>query len=304
MVGEIYKCDSFVWLDVCQPSREELNALARQYNLHATSVEDCLEPKHLPKFEVIGGTTFIIARAFDEYCSPQADTVFGLTRKVAIFLGETFVITIHRAELPFLTEFMERWRAHTHSLVSTEKRLFLIARLLEVVTKTYETPLEEAEKNVDSLETRIFAQRRTKGVVEEIHTLKQRAAVMRKMLKMTLEVAQKLDRFTPEHDPYFQDILEHIGGRLDTAGQIVDNGRQLLDAFLSLSAHATNRVMRILTIYSVFFMPLTFIVGIYGMNFEYMPELHSKYGYPAAMGFMGAVSLGIYLYFRRKGWLN
>src|SRR3954463_8257242 len=100
----------FVWVDVVDPTPDELADVARLYNLHPTSVEDSLEPEHLPKYERIGSTTFIIVRAIDSAAAGDCSTLHELTRKVAIFYGPDFLITIHRTEQPFLTQLMERYR--------------------------------------------------------------------------------------------------------------------------------------------------------------------------------------------------
>ncbi|HEU5303894.1 MAG TPA: CorA family divalent cation transporter, partial [Gemmatimonadales bacterium] len=100
----------FTWIDVVQPTRDELGDIARQYGLHPTSVEDSLDPEHLPKYERILAVTFIIVRAMDAKAARDCSTVQEMTRKVAIFYGADFLITIHRTEQPFLTALMEKHR--------------------------------------------------------------------------------------------------------------------------------------------------------------------------------------------------
>src|SRR5688500_20170164 len=101
----------FAWLDVVQPTRDELTDIARGYGLHPMSVEDSLEPEHLPKYERIGTTTFIIVRAIDTAAAGNCSTLHEMTRKVAIFYGSDFLITIHRTEQPFLTGLMDEYRS-------------------------------------------------------------------------------------------------------------------------------------------------------------------------------------------------
>src|SRR3954447_21320250 len=100
----------FAWVDLVDPSREELSEIARRYGLHPTSVEDSLEPEHLPKYERIGTTTFIIVRAIDAGARNDCSTLHEMTRKVAIFYGTDFLITIHRNEQPFLSDIIEGYR--------------------------------------------------------------------------------------------------------------------------------------------------------------------------------------------------
>ena len=100
---------AFHWLDVVDPSPAELEQVGRDYGLHPTSIQDCLDPEHLPKYEKIGDIAFIITRSYDDACADEADTVQELTRKVAIFVGSNFVITVHRKDQPFMVRLKERW---------------------------------------------------------------------------------------------------------------------------------------------------------------------------------------------------
>lgn len=293
-----------MWLDVWGPDTDELQTIAQEYNLHATSIEDCLEPKHLPKFESFGDIAFIITRAYDELSAPQADTIYGMTRKVAIFIAKNFIITVHRSEMPFFTDFMKRWQQASYpKLKNNQKTAYLLASLLAAVIDTYEQPLTQAEETIDQIEAPLLAGKQHIFSFAQLHTLKLRAAVMRKMLRMTLDVCRKIEQLSDEHDPYFQNVIDQATRRYETATEVIDNTNHLLNMYLSISAHRTNDVMRLLTIFSVFFMPLTFVVGIYGMNFEYMPELKLQYGYPATILGMALIVFAIYMYFKRKKWL-
>lgn len=95
--------ERFIWIDVTAPSREELERLAKEYGLHEESLQDCLDPEHLPKMEKIGQTTFLLLRAWDQTSKPDDDTLRRVTRKLAVFLSDRALITAHRAELPFVT---------------------------------------------------------------------------------------------------------------------------------------------------------------------------------------------------------
>jgi magnesium transporter len=102
----------------------------------------------------------------------------------------------------------------------------------------------------------------------------------------------------------FRDVQENVESYHFYADELLDDTNTVLNVQLSLATHRTNEVMRVLTVFSVFFLPLTFIVGIYGMNFQFMPELRARWGYPAILVAMGIVTLAIYLWFRRRGWLR
>jgi magnesium transporter len=124
------------------------------------------------------------------------------------------------------------------------------------------------------------------------------------MLSHTLDVVQRLVPASEPTAPLFQDLRENAESMYSYAEELVEDVNNLLSIQLALASHRTNEVVRVLTVFSVFFLPLTFIVGIYGMNFEFMPELRQRWGYPAVIIAMLLVTFSIYLWFRRRGWLR
>ena len=298
----------FTWVDVVQPSRDELGEIARRYGLHPTSVEDSLEPEHLPKYERIGSTTFIIVRAIDTASPRDCSTLHELTRKVAIFYGPDFLITIHRTDQPLLTELMEQYRKSAPPEGSEERRKGLIPRLLidliNGAVATYQRPLEEAEATIDSFEATVFGEHEFAGLLRRIYLVKRRVTLMRRMLLHTLDAVKKLVPGSEPTAPLYQDLRENVESMHFFAEELLEDVNNLLSIQLALASHRTNEVVRVLTVFSVFFLPLTFIVGIYGMNFQFMPELRERWGYPAVMAAMGFVTLVIFLWFRKRGWLR
>jgi magnesium transporter len=297
---------AFIWLDVVNPSKVELANIARQYGLHSTSVEDSLDPEHLPKYERIGTVTFIIMRAFDETATRECSTVQEMTRKVAIFFSSDFLITIHRTEQPFLAALITK--SQSPPPAGAERRKSFLPRvLIEIINgaiDTYEKPLGEAEGAIDKFEATVFGEQEISGLLQRIYTEKRRVTQMRRMLSHTLDVVQRLVPASEPTAPLFQDLRENAESMYSYAEELVEDVNNLLSIQLALASHRTNEVVRVLTVFSVFFLPLTFIVGIYGMNFRFMPELTHRWGYPAVMAFMGVVTVAIYLWFRRRGWLR
>jgi magnesium transporter len=298
----------FIWVDVVNPTPVELADVARRYNLHPTSVEDSLEPEHLPKYERIGSTTFIIVRAIDNAAAGDCSTLHEMTRKVAIFYSNDFLITIHRTEQPFLTEIIEQYRTIAPPDGVEERRKGFLPRLLiEIINgaiATYQKPLEEAETAIDMFEATVFGEHEFTGLLRRIYLVKRRVTLMRRMLSHTLDAVKKLVPGSETTVPLYQDLRESVESMHFYADELLEDVNNLLSMQLALASHRTNEVVRVLTVFSVFFLPLTFIVGIYGMNFQYMPELREHWGYPAVMAGMGFVTLVIYLWFRRRGWLR
>lgn len=291
----------FEWLDVTSPAPEELAGLANRFGLHPTSLQDCLDPEHLPKYERLGGATFVIVRAYDEAAPPDAVTVQQMTRKVAAFAGLSFLLTVHRKPMPFWDAFRSDCTGRDPAVTGLGE---VLVDLISAVAQTYEKPLAEAEQVLDDFEEALFEGKRAEAGLEEIHRVKRRVTLIKRTLWQTLAVVQKLHPASEGNAPIYQDLRETIESLHAYADELQQNVTNLQSIQLSIASHRTNEVMRILTVFSAFFLPLTFIVGIYGMNFHRMPELGWTYGYPLTVGIMAVVSLGIYLWFRHRGWMR
>jgi magnesium transporter len=229
-----------------------------------------------------------------------------MTRKVAIFFSTDFLITIHRTEQPFLTALITKYQSPPPA-GAERRRSFLPRVLIEIINcaiDTYEQPLGEAETTIDNFEATVFGEHELGGLLQRIYTEKRRVTQMRRMLSHTLDVVQRLVPASEPTAPLFQDLRENAESMYSYAEGLVEDVNNLLSIQLALAQHRTSEVVRVLTVFSVFFLPLTFIVGIYGMNFDFMPELRHRWGYPAILVGMGGVTLAIYTWFRRRGWLR
>ncbi|HVK00445.1 MAG TPA: CorA family divalent cation transporter [Gemmatimonadales bacterium] len=302
----------FTWLDVVDPTREELSELVGDYGLHPLSVNDCLDPEHLPKYEVFENHSFVILRAVDAEAPRTADTVQALTRKLAVFAGPSFVITIHRKDQPWLTALEERALANVPLKLATRTegiQVHLLTQLFNAALDTYQRPLEEVENTLDRFDTKVF-----EGEVEdpaefradlrEIHRLKRQVTLCKRLLWRTVDVTQRMVSNAGKAAALLRDVQENAESYHFYADELLDDANTLLNVQLALASQRTSEVMRVLTVFSVFFLPLTFIVGVYGMNFRYMPELYERWGYPAVVLVMAVVTFAIYRWFRVRGWLR
>ena len=298
----------FVWIDVVQPTAAELTDIAERYGLHAVAVNDCLDPEHLPKYEAFDTHTFIMLRACDESADVSGVTVQDLTRKIAIFFSPQFLITIHRKDQPWLSAIHERPAIAKHP----DRNGFLpllLSQICNAALDTYLGPMERIESRLDAFETKLFGGGVVSSVVfrrelHEIHILKHQVTVYKRLLWRTSDVVQRIVPGAGKAATLFRDVQENAESYHFYADELLDDANTLLNVQLALASHRTGEVMRVLTVFSVFFLPLTFIVGVYGMNFRFMPELHSPWGYPAVLGAMLLVTLVIYRWFRSRGWLR
>ncbi len=287
----------FEWIDIVDPTPDELNAIAEEHGLHTNAVQDSLQPEHLPKYEWIDETIFIIIRTFDPRSTHDADSIQEISNKVAVFAGNDFIITIHRFEQPLLVDIRSRY----FSAGLCSRPYDLLIKILYQAFNTYSVPSQAFETELDQLETLIVLKNQTHSVLRKLYHLKRRAAVCVRIIRLSKPIIDNLDKRAP--DAVKQDLREFYLSLETSFDQTIENANNLLNLYISLSSQRTNEVVRVLTLFSVFFMPLTFIVGIYGMNFENMPELHHPLGYPAVIVAMAAITLGIYSWFRKQRWL-
>lgn len=286
------------WWDLADPTPEVLGGIADRFGLHRTSVQDCLDPEHFPKIEKVGDTLFMIVRCFDIHAPADADDLLSLTRKLAFFLGKDFLITVHRGDQPF----MEDARNKVDQDQSPHE---ITIRLMKRATESYIPYLERLEQSMEILERELVSRPPHKGELVTLYGLRSRLSVVKRQSLHTLTVIKEFSTIhSPGPSPWLTDLRESAEGLWQYCDELMEDVQNLLSLHLSLSSHRTNEVMRFLTVVSLFFLPLTFIVGIYGMNFKFMPELNWKYGYASCWLLMATVCIIIYYKVRNKGWLD
>lgn len=286
------------WIDITNPTQSELEELSLKYKLHPNAVQDCLKPDHLPKYEEIDQTKFIVSRIYDFNQSSDADTIQEVSRKISIFVTNDKVITIHRTEQKILNEVKQHY-VDTLRCTDTNQLLLII---LNKVLLSYEVPAMKLNDEIDFYENKIFLKNKLPNLLKNLYRIKRKVSVNRRILTLTKDVINKLEADNRKNILY-RELLDTYIQQDTIYDQLNDDINNVLQLYLSISSQKTNEVIRVLTIFSVFFMPLTFIVGIYGMNFHYMPELEWKFGYFYSIIIMIAITLIIYWWFKRKDWL-
>lgn len=280
---------SFVWIDLANPSKTELKDLAAQYELDLNLVNDSLQHGHLPKLEKLERYTFIILRSFTALAGDRVTKHSEISNKIAFFIKDNQLITVHRKEFPFLQFDKTNYK--------DPQELFLDIAL-EMV-HSFNAPIKNQAERIDQFERTLFLKKSAHISLEDLYFQKIRARIGRKLLLLTQNVFQQLE-FNQEYQTRFQDIKDTLTNSILNYDEIIDDSHNLLNMYLSITTQRSNDVMKLLTIFSAFFLPLTFIVGVYGMNFKYMPELIWPMGYYYSLGLMALVSLFIYFWFKRK----
>ena len=286
------------WIDVADPTVQEMEELSREYGLNQHTVKDCLQPEHLPKYEFVDGVHFLILRFYARGLEKNMATIQELTDKIAIFSTDEFIITIHRAEAPFLDVLRRKYTEQGNGASITD----LLEKIIWQALETFENPANRLSELLDFYENQVILKNTGNEQMEAFYYIKRQASSSHKVLMLMQEPINHLHA-KPGEEAALQDVRDQHLKMLTLFSQVQDNVNNLLNLAMSLAAQRTNEVIRVLTIFSVFFMPLTFIVGIYGMNFEFMPELKQKWGYPAALLLMALVTGVVYFWFKRKKWL-
>lgn len=293
------------WIDLSQISKNDLKSLSQEFQIPENYLLGCLDPEHLPKFQQLDQIAFIILRVYDSQKKPTADCVQELTTKIALFVSDTFVLSIHRLDLGFI----QKIRGDVSSKQVSSKDL--IKNIFHQCIDTFETPLTELETENDKFEEHVFNSKKTTRVLKEGYYLKRRASVYRKVLKFSLDIILKVTQ-RPEFDQTdFQILKEQIDRLLFYSDEVLENVTGLLNLHISMvsqktneASFKTNEIMRVLTVFSIFFLPLNFIAGIYGMNFEHMPELKFENGYFMVLSAMFTLAFFIFIWVWKKGWLK
>lgn len=286
----IKNCGSFEWLDLEKPKKKELLELTEPYHIQIKLLEDSLEHGHLPKIEKQEGTTFVIIRAYSTEPSHNYAEVTKLTNKIAFLVSHDRLITIHQK--PF--EFLEN--LNKDEFDDPEE---LMLKILKQMLLTYQAPLDWLSDKMDEYEKEIFLNRHGKVSIQSLYFQKAKARISKKILQITQTVLNQIE-VNEIHYSALQDLKETCVNLILHFEEVTEDATSILNTHMNLTSQKSNEVMKLLTVFSAFFLPLTFIVGVYGMNFRYMPELEWVNGYFITWGIMIGISGIIFFWFKRK----
>ena len=281
--------ESFTWIDIENANKKELEVIASKYNLNYFLIKDALDIGHLPKYEQLHQHDFFIFRAYTSNVNLNIDEIGEMSNKIAFFIFDDKLITIHRASFEFLN-------------IEEDKHIKISALFLRIVgfmIDSFKTPTLELSNKITEIEKTIFLKDYRVVLIEELYFIKTQSRILKKIISISESTILKAqDKYKVSY--IHQDLQDQLLHLLTMNEESLENSTQLMNTYLSLSDQKNNEVVRLLTIFSVFFLPLNFIAGIYGMNFSFMPELTWKLGYAFALSLMAIVVIVIYLWFRRK----
>ena len=296
----LHKPDSFVWVALLDPSDEELEQMQQEFGLHELAVEDARKGHQRPKIEEYGEMVFVVLHL------PESGYDAEDVGEVAIFVGHNYVLSVRRRSQKGFQDVRER--CEREPLLLRHGSGFVLYALMDEVVDRYFPMIDDFESELETIEEHIFDRGAARGNIERLYALKRRTTVLRHAAGPLLEVAGKLHGGrVPEvctgSQEYFRDVHDHlsrINGAIDTIRDTIGTAIQVN---LSMVAIEESETTKRLAAWAAIFAVSTAMAGIWGMNFEFMPELKWRYGYPAALGAIVCAALLLYRRFRKVGWL-
>lgn len=292
--------ESWLWVDLhAEPADEEFIFLHEQLGLDSKSISTAQRNRHPPSFEVFEDYIYLLLKPLDA----ESNSLDFNTLQLAMFAGKRFLITRHSKESPYLAKL---WRTMAKEGCSNQTPMSVVAAMSTRVAQRYGTVLLDLEQRLDVIEDELFDSP-TDTLMKELVGYNTGLRKMHRILAYYVDVfatlGKHLRKTNNQYHGSFDDIYAIIERFHSLASLYQSVITDLIDAYISLNGHKLNQIMKVLTIVTVVFVPLTLLVGIYGMNFENMPELKSEYGYYILLSTMtGIVALLLYL-FRRTRWL-
>jgi len=281
---------------------EIIEKLGSHFGLHPLLLEDILNTDQRPKMEDYGDYIFVVLKML--YSGENKDEIEA--EQVSLILGSNFVISLQEREGDVFDPVRDRIRKKKGRIRKAGSD-YLTYALLDAIVDNYFLILENVGEKIEDTEQQL-ATNPSSETLQHIRELKNEMIFMRKSVWPLRELINGLERCesTLIHEStgaYLRDVYDHTIQIIDTVESYRDMISGMVDIYLSSISNKMNEVMKVLTIFASIFIPLTFFAGIYGMNFEFMPELSWHWGYFALLGFMALIGISLVVYFKRKRWL-
>ncbi|WP_027408324.1 magnesium/cobalt transporter CorA [Anoxybacteroides tepidamans] len=288
---------SWYWVDFHEPTDEEARLLADFFHFHPLAIEDCLEFVQRPKLDFYEQYLFVIVHSINQ-ATLEAE-------EVDLFIGQNFLVSFHKHPVSGINQVWERLQNEKHFKAGP---FHVMYHILDKIVDDYFPPLYRIEDMLNDLEENTNDET-IQEIIEKVFDIRgdlsklRRTIVPMRDLLYRIINSDRLARMKEQHI-YFHDIYDHLLKLVEMIEANRDITSDIRDSYLSLNSNRMNTIMMTLTVITTIFMPLTFIAGVYGMNFEYMPELHWKYGYFAVIVVMALIAIAMFFWFKKKGWFR
>jgi magnesium transporter len=299
----IARTDVCIWIDADGASEALTQMLQSALNLHPLVVEDIYSDRLTPKVEEFDGYLYVVMHGVQR---DGADPDALCTIELDVVIGRSWVFTHH--SMPMQTVDDLRNELSRNPRLLGRGAAFVAHALIDKLTDYYLPVVDRFDDEIEELEKEVV-ERPSTAVVPRIFALRRSIQRLRRVSVHQREVLQRMSRGEFESIPtaalpFYRDVYDHFVRIADLADSYREFVTAALETYMSVTANRTNEIMKVLAIISTIMLPLTFIAGLYGMNFEHMPELRWKWGYPFAIGLMLTVTCVLVWWFRRRGWFD
>ena len=294
---------NLVWVDMEAPTKDDEKILADVFNFHPLTIEDAIVTRNQPKVEAFPDYLFFIFHGV----RIETNSYNFVTKELDGYLGKNFVVTYHHENFRSIDKVKEQVRSSP--FVCGRGADYLLHQILDELVDLYVPVVDDFDTAISDIEERIFRSKAANDdILEEILGLKRSIARLRRVTSKQLNVLYRISRgefplIEESHLPFYRDVYDH----LLRVGDLAESYRELISGLLDIQfnvvSNRTNEIVKVLTIFSAIILPLSLIAGIYGMNFENIPELHTKNGYFVTIALMVCIAVGLLIYFWRKGWI-
>ncbi len=294
--------DTFLWLDVLDPTPNDLEEVQRSLELHPITLEDAMHGRQRTKIEVFEDYVFLVVRPLTIAGSAPTEIT---AHEVHAIAGSGFLVTIRWSPAYPMQAVQARW-ARREDLRGVG---FAVYALIDDIVDGFLSVIDATEADADALEEMVFEQDGDEApeLQERLFRLKRTIAEVRRSampIRQVLDVLHEEPRFaSSDLAPYYRDVLDHAIRVVELADNVRDLVTSLLEVLVGQASNRLNEAMKRMTAWAGIVLVPTLIAGIYGMNFKGMPELRWQWGYPLSLGIMAASALGLYVAFKRRGWL-
>ncbi len=289
-----------VWIDVAGlADSQKITKICSEYKIHPLVIEDLLNTRQRPKLDVIDDYLFVVFKLLE---TPLEQLTYS-TEQFSLIIKENLLITFRESEIYNLSSLYKRLSAE-HSLVREHGSDYLTYLLMDYIVDDYFNFVEETGNLLEEIEDQLITKPETIEL-QSLYTTKRRTLTLRKTIAPLRDIVHLLltddsQLINDRYNLYFRDLYDHCIRLVESIDLHREMSASMLDIYLSTINNRMNETMKILTMFASIFIPLTFIVGVYGMNFEYMPELGWRYGYPTVMAGMAGLAVSMLYYFKRK----
>jgi magnesium transporter len=290
----------FVWIDVAGPGEGEVDLLRDELGFHPLAVEDCIRGRQRPKLERYAGHFFLVMYA--AHINAERERI--AFNELHMFIGDGFIVTVRDHRIDEVRDTVGRWRAQPARFPDVGA---VAHALLDEIVDDYFPMVDYFAEQVAAAESHMIEQGEELDVAA-VHELRRQLILFRRVVAPERDIVSRLLRrdlpfLNPDLIPYFQDVRDHmlrIVEEIDTLRELVST---TIEGYASASSHQLNQTMRRMAAWSIILMSMNLIASNYGMNFDFMPELDERFGYPIAVIAMIVVGVGLGFLFRKKHWI-